>query len=343
MKMSRSIKDYREAMDSIKISDSFYKRTETLLTEIPEIKLERRSRITAKNITAVLTAAAACLAAVFGVKFAMDRHRESSSITTEITSEVTVTTEITVTASASPVVDNIGEDGEDSAGVEHDSDDLLLGEERDAGAEEAGAAAAPTAETAQTTQTAQTVRTTASKTVTTTTAASDKTTAASEKQTEAVSVQPAGGAEAAEENAAETTVPLLSDVAYEYVTVEITPYFTMGNIKSGENPVKKKGTDCADIIGFIADIAANSTQIDNYSFVSVFSLRISDENMGLDFYDIYVTDLSAVVITRHDASGQVRATYGVNASDYDALRHMLFLQFGAEEDYELFCSLISGK
>jgi len=340
MKMSRSIKDYREAMDSIKISDSFYKRTETLLTEIPEIKLERRSRITAKNITAVLTAAAACLAAVFGVKFAMDRHRESSAITTEITSEVTVTTEITVTASASPVVDNIGED---NAGVENDSDDLILGEERDAGLEEAGAVAAPTAETSQTAQTAQTVQTTASKAVTTTTAASEKTTAASEKQTEAVSAQPAGGAEAAAENSAETTVPLLSDVAYEYVTVEITPYFTMGNIKSGENPVKKKGTDCADIIGFIADIAANSTQIDNYSFVSVFSLRIADENMGIDFYDIYVTDLSAVVITRHDASGQVRATYGVNASDYDALRHMLFLQFGAEEDYELFCSLISGK
>lgn len=325
MKMSKSIKDYKDAMDNIRISESFYKRTESLLTEMPEIEIGKRPVISAGRITAALSAAAACLIVAFGVKFAVERHDGITTVETEIT-EITEVTEITETAP--PIIDDI---------VETEEDEIF-----DADYDDVGEAAAPAADTPDTSAQADTVTVTQPPAPVNPAAGPSEKTAAPPTVTAAPESKKTPRTTTAS-SAPEETVPLLSDISYEHVTVEITPYFNMGNIKSGENPVKKTGEDCRSIIEFIEGLTETSRKISNYSFTSLFSMQIADENIGVTFYSIYVTDLNAVVITKHDTSGQVRETYAVNKSDYEALKHILFLQFGTEDDYELFSSLVSGK
>lgn len=331
MKMSKSIKDYKDAMDNIRISESFYKRTESLLTELPEIEIGKKPVISAGRVTAVLSAAAACLIVAFGVKFAVERNGNITTVETEIT-EITEVTEVTETAS--PVIDDIAESEEDDI-FDADYDDII-------GSDEDGEDAAPAADTPDTPAQADTVTVTQPPAPANPTVKPAERTAAPPAATAAPESKKTTPTTTAS-SAPEETVPLLSDISYEHVTVEITPYFNMGNIKSGENPVKKTGEDCRSIIEFIEGLTETSRKISNYSFTSLFSMQIADESIGVTFYSIYVTDLNAVVITKHDANGQVRETYAVNKSDYEALKHILFLQFGTEDDYELFSSLVSGK
>lgn len=333
MKMSKSIKDYKDAMDNIRISDSFYKRTESLLTELPEIELGKKPVMSAGKITAALSAAAACLIVAFGVKFAVERNSGITSVETEIT-EVTEITEITETAP--PLIDAIAEtEQDDMLGVAADGD-IAVHSDTDIVSQ------TETAEPKTETQASATVQMQSPAVVSAAPAAAPTvgTNNGSAKASETVVPE---SAQETSESAPAETVPLLRDINYDYVTVEITPYFDMGTIKSGENPVKKKGEDCKPIIEFIAGLTETSREISNYSFTSLFSLQIADENIGVTFYSIYVTDLNAVVITRHDFNGQVRETYAANSSDYEALKHILFLQFGTEDEYELFSNLISGK
>ena len=324
MKMSKSIKDYKDAMDNIKISESFYKRTESLLTELPEIEIGRKPVISAGRITAALSAAAACLIVAFGVKFALERNDNITTVETEIT-EITEVTEVSETAPQ--IIDDI---------TDFDDDDIIGADSVDAA--EIGAPAAysdapdpaPRADTVTVTQPPAPANP----------ASGGEKTAAPISTAVPESGKPV---QTTASSVPEETVPLLSDISYEHVTVEITPYFNMGSIKSGENPVKKTGEDCRSIIEFIGGLTETSREISNYSFTSLFSMQIADESIGVTFYSIYVTDLNAVVITKHGANGQVRETYAVNSSDYEALKHILFLQFGTEDDYELFSSLVSGK
>lgn len=336
MKMSKSIKDYKDAMDSIRISDSFYKRTESLLTELPEIDIGKKPVISSGRITAFLSAAAACLIVAFGVKFAVERSDNITTVETEIT-EITETVTVTAADTAPPIIDSL---------AETDGDELF---EKAAGDADRAVQVSPIAQGAPAVHN-NTPDTTAAPPAT----ESDPTT-----KTQAPAAGNNAGADPVGNTAASATavpdpkqttavtsaetVPLLRDISYEHVTVEITPYFDMGSIKSGENPVKKQGEDCKPIIEFIAGLTETSREIGNYSFTSIFSLQIADESIGVTFYSIYVTDLNAVVITKHDVNGQVRETYAANSSDYEALKHILFLQFGTEDEYELFSSLISGK
>lgn len=335
MKMSKSIKDYKDAMDNIRISDSFYKRTESLLTEMPEIQLDKKPVMSAGKITAVLSAAAACFILAFGIKFAVERNGGITEIVTE-TSVITETTEVTETAP--PIINELSETGgENMVGVAADSyaQNISGGE---------GAAAETAPPDTKPKETASGQAGSAVNSPAPAPAAASPSAAPAPAVTSAPAKAPDTSRPAAEmRTEAAETVPLLRDINYDYVTVEITPYFDMGSIKSGENPVKKTGEDCRSIIEFIAGLTETSREISNYSFTSIFSLQISDENIGVTFYSIYVTDLNAVVITRHDSNGQVRETYAANSSDYEALKHILFLQFGTEDEYELFSNLISGK
>ena len=136
---------------------------------------------------------------------------------------------------------------------------------------------------------------------------------------------------------------MLDDISYEHVTVEITPYFDMDEIVSGENPVKKSGADCRELIERIREFSESSYKLPNSSFKSLFSISIADEDMGLTFYSIYVTNQNTMIITKHDFDGQQRVTYGLSIGSSRELKKTLFLMFGEEEDYELFENLISGK
>ncbi len=339
MKMSKSIKDYKDAMDNIRISDSFYKRTESLLTEMPEIKLDKRPALSAGKITAVLSAAAACLILAFGIKFVIERNGDITEVVTEV-SEATQVTEVTETAS--PVINELSETEQgDMVGAAADNSAQIH-----ANSEEPAAETRPSDTKTKDTAPAQTqsplnLPTPAHGNAHTSAVSSP---AVTDAPADAPEVSPAAEARTqAQTEAAAEAVPLLKDINYGRVTVEITPYFDMGSIKSGENPVKKTGEDCKQIIEFIAGLTETSREISNYSFTSIFSIQIADENIGVTFYSIYVTDLNAVVITKHDENGQVRETYAANSSDYEALKHILFLQFGTEGEYELFSNLISGK
>lgn len=336
MKMSKSIKDYREAMDSVKISDSFCKRTETLLNEFSEIKLEERKPfLSAGRITAGLLAAAACVLFVVGVRAA--RRTDTIEITTEESVSLTDMTgadEETGTDTASRVIDDLdgGTDFENdmAVGAAEDDDDGIRSDDSES----------DTAVTSVTTKAADEAASPVEAAITANPSSGDDNGADSGQ-----TIQTGSGEKETRQTEAAETVPLFSDISYEYVTVEITPYFDMGTVKSGENPVKLKGTDCKDIIEYIGALTEDekTVKMGNYSFSSLFSLQIADENMGLMFYSIYVTDNNMLVITKHEAGVQTRLTYGLNPEDYEALKHILFLQFGSEEDYELFKNLISGK
>lgn len=392
MKMSKSIHDYKEAMDNIKISESFYKRTEVLLTEIPEVKIEKRPVISGRRISAVIMSAAACVICLFGVKLAIDGRR--TDIVTETASGTEVgETDISVNREADELIDDFGE--YDDAGIVAES--ITPGsndgeQEQDSPVGIAPAAANPTASTES-----EGTKTTAAASETTAATTASQTTTASEKRVvqgldpygtpsadtpsepndaggdeEPALAMPNPGAsggvgadsgevvdtdimEDAEDmendeaapaavSAKAETAPLFSELSLDNTTVDITPYFSMGNIKSGEGTIKKSGTEFKPILDLIAGMDSSATKIGNGSFTSLFSIRIYDENIDLEFYSIYLTNHESIVITKHSPDGsQVRETYALRREYYESIKHSLFLLFGAEGDYELFTNLIGGK
>lgn len=394
MKMSKSIHDYKEAMDNIKISESFYKRTEVLLTEIPEVKIEKRPVISGRRISAVIMSAAACVICLFGVKLAIDGRR--TDIVTETASGTEVgETDISVNREADELIDDFGE--YDDAGIVAESitpDSLDGGNGQDSSIGIAPATANPTAgtESEGTKTTAAASETTAATTASQTTTASEKrvvqgldpygTSSAdtpSEPNDAGGDEEPAlampnpgasGGVgadsgevvdtdimEDAEDMENDEAAPapvavaiqtastqLFSELSLDNTTVDITPYFSMGNIKSGEGTIKKSGTEFKPVLDLIAGMDSSATKIGNGSFTSLFSIRIYDENIDLEFYSIYLTNHESIVITKHSPDGsQVRETYALRREYYESIKHSLFLLFGAEGDYELFTNLIGGK
>lgn len=388
MKMSKSINDYKEAMDNIKISESFYKRTEVLLTELPEVKIEKRPVLSGRRVSAVIMSAAACVICLFGVKLAMDGRQ--SDIVTETVTNVSGEADTMSEADkgADELIDDFGE--YDDAGIIAESIASDVHTHTDSKPVAADPATSPETEPAKTTSSDKPSTTT----VTTAPPQSEtsKSTTASEKRVvpgidpnsssantpsepndaEESAAMPnpgafggvsAGGEETdddmdimedAEEEydeAAPVAVPtesekLFSELSLDNITVDITPYFNMGSIKSGEGTVKKSGTEFQSTLDLISNLKnePSVTKINNGSFTSVFSIRIYDENIGLDFYSIYLTNSSTIVITKHSPDGsQVRETYALRKEYYESVRYQLFLLFGTEGDYELFTNLIGGK
>lgn len=393
MKMSKSINDYKEAMDNIKISESFYKRTEVLLTEIPEVKIEKRPVLNSRRISAVIMSAAACAICIFGVKLAVDGRQ--AGIVTETVADMDggEIGDITETGrDADELIDDFTEYDDD---IIAESDSFILdggdtdnGQDTPTESKPVAANPATSPETEKTTTPAETKATTKETTTTTTqtTTASESrvvqgidpnkssANATSEPNDADADEEPAalpnpraygGGSSDGEEADDDTDVmdseeeydevapaasaPTVSDkrfseLSLNNITVDITPYFDMGNIKSGEGTVKKSGMEFKPILDFIADMDSSATKISNNSFTSLFSMRIYDENIDLEFYSIYLTNHESIVITKHSPDGsQVRETYALRRDYYESVRHQLFLLFGAEGDYELFTNLIGGK
>ena len=360
-KMSKSIKDYKDAMDSIKISDSFYKRTETLLNELPEAEIEKNPFYTNKKITAGIMAAAACIICVIGVRTLIDvREGNIESVNeTGITESLVLETS---EAAVPEIIDILEEDdiiddmlAIDDEIAEYESGTQPVTEGGGAAAdpeslpdESEYPAAAPAGGVVTSSNVTDSGRTEAdrweeepipdepdSAAVTKYSADMDN-----DEATDA-GYDTTGHTEAYSEAVGE--IPMLSDISFDHVTVEVTPYFDMENIISGENPIKMSGTECREIIEFIAELSESSYEIPNPSFKSIFLLNIRDENIGVTFYSIYVTNQNTMVITKHNTDGQQRVTYGLDQGKYKELKHMLFLLFGTETAYDLFETLVSGK
>lgn len=387
MKMSKSINDYKEAMDNIKISESFYKRTEVLLTEIPEVKIEKRPALNGRRISAVIMSAAACVICLFGVKLAVDGRQ--AGIVTETVSDTDsgAAGDLTETdKGADELIDDFGEYDDGGIIAEsitpdvHTPDsaepvaaDPVTSPEADTAA--GGAAPSDTsAEAKTTTQAAETKPTTTTATEKRVVpgidpyAFSSNTTSEQNDAGEEPAALPNPGASGGirpdsedieedvmddepeyDEAAPAASAPaesgkLFSELSLNNITVDVTPYFNMGDIKSGEGTLKKSGTEFKPVLDLIADMDSSATKIGNGSFTSLFSIRIYDENIDLEFYSIYLTNHESIVITKHSPDGsQVRETYALRKEYYESVRHQLFLLFGAEGDYELFTNLIGGK
>lgn len=382
MKMSKSINDYKEAMDNIKISESFYKRTEVLLTELPEVKIEKRPAVSGRRVSAVILSAAACVICLFGVKLAVD-GRQTDIVTETVSGETGSVTE--TVKEADELIDEFGE--YDDAGIVAESIDTqsLDGGNAAESVPDSTKPAAASSETEVTTTGTAASKTTA-ETKPTTTAATEKRVvpgidpnrssantssepndAGNREEPSAAMPNPgaSGGASTVEyededfdedimdsEDEYDEAVPaasasddkLFSELSLDNITVDITPYFNMGDVKSGEGTIQRSGMEFKPVLDLIADMDSSATKIGNSSFTSLFSIRIYDDNIDLEFYSIYLTNHESIVITKHSPDGsQVRETYALRREYYEAIRYQLFLLFGAEGDYELFTNLIGGK
>ena len=336
MKMSKSIKDYKDAMDSIKISDSFYKRTEVLLNESSQMEIVKSSPSKIKIITRSAVAIAACMLLGFGAKTVIDNRAESdTAVVTEIVQETTVVTvPVTVPETASPVIDRPEEEG----GFINDAG-VLVGE----------MPAIPDVETEDAAEENVAVNPTVAGTENKLTSDTDDDISIVEEEeiveaaltapveTTATTTAREGYPEMAEPQGAANILPL-SQMATDNVSVKITPYFDLGAIKSGENPVTKSGSEFSQLISTISAVIDVSPTGENASFKSLFLIQLSDSTSGITYYSIYVTDTSTLVVTRHDIDNQKRFTYGLSESNYDAILRQLYVQFGNANEYEFFRS-----
>lgn len=376
MKMSKSINDYKEAMDNIKISESFYKRTEVLLTELPEVKIEKRPVLSGRRVSAVILSAAACVICLFGVKLATDGRQSDIATETVTGTDSAEAGSVTETGrEADELIDDLTEYDDK---ILTDPDSFILDGRNSSGQDTSEESKPIVAQPATSPETEAPDET---KTTTQTTTATEKRVVpgidpkkasanTSSKPTDAPedgkpAALPNPGAsgsveyddedimedEAAVEidvaspvSAAEENKKLFSELSLNNITVDITPYFNMDSIKSGEGTLKKSGTEFKPTLDLISNMNSYATKIGNGSFTSLFSVRIYDENIDLDFYSIYLTNNETIVITKHSPDGsQVRETYALRKEYYESVKYKLFLLFGTESDYELFKNLIGGK
>ena len=339
MKMSKSIKDYKDAMDSIKISDSFYKRTEVLLNESSEFEVVKSRTSKIRLVTHCVIAAAACLVLAFGVKTVIDNRSEAeSAVVTEIYQETTVVTvPVTIPETASPVIDRPDEEG----GFLNDSG-VLVGDMPEIPAETEAITEDSVEETVKTDSTSVTAENKF------TSDTDDDISVVEEEEIEeaapiatvettAATTAREGYPEMAEPQGVEN-IPPLNQMATDSVSVKITPYFDLGTIRSGENPVTKSGSEFTQLISVISAVTTVSPTAENVSFKSLFLIQLSDSTSGITYYSIYVTDTSTLVVTRHDIDNQKRFTYSLSESDYDAVLRQLYIQFGNENEYDFFRS-----
>lgn len=338
MKMSRSIKDYKDAMDNVKISDSFYKRTEVLLKESSEMEITKDSSLKIRFVSRTIMAAAACLLVAFGVKTVIDSRTTDSSVVTEmITQETTVVTvPVTQPETASPVIDRPEEEAfVNDSGVQvgimpdipENNTDIDLDEKPEDA--ENGVSEADTDDVVAVEETVTEEAAPKASTETTVTTAKE------------------GYPEMAEPKGAEN-IPPLSEAAVDTISVEVTPYFDMGEefdskaIRSGENPVTKSGTEFSELISAIASVTSVRPAEENEAFITVFLVQLSEAETGLNYYTIYVTHASTLVVTRHDIDNQRRFICELSETEYDKILRLLYTCFGTPNEYEYFRSTKVG-
>lgn len=329
MKMSRSIKDYKDAMDSIKISDSFYKRTENLLNDLSEDEIEKRPFRISNKVTAGIMAAAACIVCVIGIRVVLDVREDNIESAAE-TSLTRITTEITTDVASVPELIDIPE------GFSEDELEAAVGDAADDPALDPASPAAEIAPEDESTDDPVQEDTGAAYI----SGQGPYMTIPAEDEADRQEAENIGYPDISVEGIKD--IPAIKDIDPESVDIEITPYFDMDNIVSGEGAIKQNGTDPADILGLVKAAVENSPTSENSGFSSVFMIEIIDKDSGKVFYSIYITGSGDMVITKH-SSPQERITYRLTSESYDSICRTLFLMFGEEEDYDLFTGMVTGK
>lgn len=326
--MSKSIKQYKDAMDSIKISDSFMKRTETLLKDIPVQKenINPQPKWKVNKITLASCAGlAACIIAVIALKTGLSNSDIEANDTASPISETYTyyDSAITETETATErVMLQIEEEEMNIDGIEPIEND------------DAGAGSAETA--SKTEQTTSAASTAAPKQPAAETAAINEFQAVTENG----AVQTGEAEISADLVEPAPEAKLLYDINYDNSNIELQTYISELN-----NSSQTLSSDTArTIILNIADIAYN-TQLTSTKtkFSSEFVLTVTDKTTDEESFTIYLTTNQSIVITSHLQTGQTRKTYLLSSSDYTSIEKQLYLCFGSENDYEAFAALKSGK
>lgn len=330
--MSKSIKQYKDAMDSIKISDSFMKRTETLLKDIPVQKenINPQPKWKVNKITLASCAGlAACIIAVIALKTGLSNSDIEANDTASPISETYTyyDSAITETETATErVMLQIEEEEMNIDGIEPI-------ENADAGAGSAETSTSASSKTEQTTSAASTAAPTQP---------ASETAAINEFQavTENGAVQTDEAEISADLVEPAPEAKLLYDINYDNSNIELQTYISELN-----NSSQTLSSDTArTIILNIANIAYN-TQLTSTKtkFSSEFVLTVTDKTTDEESFTIYLTTNQSIVITSHLQTGQTRKTYLLSSSDYTSIEKQLYLCFGSENDYEAFAALKSGK
>lgn len=361
--MSKSIKQYKSAMDNVRISDSFAKRTETLLKEEAErenkIAISSSGRRFGKKYIAVgtLTALAACIAAVFILK---------PLAATEDTAELTVEND-------AAVMETSAENDEEQVYYEPEDDDFaaavngaeLLDDnysedesaDLDGGANEAAEESKDFED--DSVDAAPTVQAAVTPSVTTVQETAVSSSAQTEKETsETAPAKPSAEDAVPEDDITEVPVSddtdsdspnikFLYDIDFENSDFEINFYdHTAGNVVE-EKAIKVEDSTAAkqNIISAVGGIIYSKSRSisSEIKYTAEFILSISDKRTGEECFTVCVSYNNAVIVTAHTLTGQIRNTYLLSAADHAEIERMLYLYFGTESDYEAFCALKSGK
>ncbi len=326
--MSKSIKQYKDAMDSIKISDSFIKRTETLLKDIPVQKenINPQPKWKVNKITLASCAGlAACIITVIALKTGLSNSDIEANDTASPISETYTYYDSAITETETATERVMLQIEEEEMNIDG------IGPIENA---DAGAGSAETA--SKTEQTTSAASTAAPKQPAAETAAINEFQAV----TENVAVQTDEAEISADLVEPVPEAKLLYDINYDNSNIELQTYISELN-----NSSQTLSSDTArSIILNIADIAYN-TQLTSTKtkFSSEFVLTVTDKTTDEESFTIYLTTNQSIVITSHLQTGQTRKTYLLSSSDYTSIEKQLYLCFGSENDYEAFTALKSGK
>lgn len=336
--MSKNIDQYKSAMDNIRMSESFAKRTETLLKEIPENREAvsvRGSRISLGRI--VLTAGtglAACLLIAAAIRGNVLNDTESTAVTTESQVVITEITTDIITLETEAVYVEI----DDSAFIDEETDEKFR-DELDRLEEEAQTSTSTTAVQTQ----KQPAEGAAPQKVNDNAAVPEYEYDAVEEEVVEEAVEEEadmdGGAPSIGLMSVNPNNRTLYDIDFSNASMEIQSYV---NNSDGADITVDSAEKIRDLTALVGDIVyATPLTEQNKTFISEYVINISEN--GKESFTIYVTDLYSVVITVHYDDRQSRTEYLLSKDKYRDIEKKLYLYFGTESEYEAFLSLKSGK
>ncbi len=351
--MSKSIKQYKNAMNSIKISESFERRTEALLKEMNKeengtaLKGMSDDFSSSENDGCRLNkgfpkrnfslSAAAVVAAGIIVFFVLNPigNKEIAADTAAAESEQTVLNEIT-----DEETESVYYYPEDDGFAEAVDGGEFLVQDFDGGATEYTEEEEARDESAELSAPEKTDKTKA--------ASGGADAAAPSAQSMPTEDAPSDDIEM---DAAETiiadgdespNIKFLYDVDVSNSDFEII-FFEEGS--ESRTAMEDSDSSKQNIISAIGGVIYNSgiSTSSEIKYDVEFILGINDKTTGERTVTVYVTDNNAVIVTVHTSSAQIKTSYMLPFKDYSEIERMMFSYFGTESDYEAFSALKSGK
>ncbi|MBQ8781119.1 MAG: hypothetical protein IJZ72_05550 [Oscillospiraceae bacterium] len=321
--MSKSIKDYKKAMDNVRISDSFYERTERLLKESGSEKITVTGKKSGVKYIALgsMAAAAACAVFAFMHKPALSENDIAETVPVTSVSEVTPANETIY--------------------IDLEEDDVIY---------TISPAAIP--ETAE--ETAADV---------TAPAADDAplTSAVTSVFIETVTEQPVTEKvhivteEIIEDAAPEDgLVQILYDIDLTDMETELTSYLNAGlsaeqpelpedggvyaaAAPSGINFLILDETSAAEVVEMTAKAVSSAPEAPVKNIRSPeFVIEINDFSTGRAEYMISVNDDGTITAARFEGEETFSKVYAVHREDFIRIEKVLFLKFGSISQYEDF-------